>query len=327
MDILPKIRLTPSPPFQSVGLDMMGPFNVKFHGSRAIHKVWAIVFACMSTRSVHVELVHKSDADSLLQAISCFSARRPGTKHFVSDNGGNLTKADKVLKQELREYNKSTVQQLQKDGIKWDFIPVYAPHRGGCWERIIGMFKRHLKALAFVHPPHVKTLETILIQIEAILNRRPLCAVSPEANDYEALTPAHVLSPACVDRSSNIFVSPAAASTGDLRSRFLRSQNMVNQFWRAWYRDYLTELHNRQKWRDTKEDLKTGELVLVVDHQMARGHWKMARVLEPVVTGSHVRKARIRTADGKQALRDRTSLIRLERDMKDESNNDIQEID
>ena len=97
---------------------MMGPFDVKFHGSRAIHKVWAIVFACMSTRSVHVELVHKSDADSLLQAISCFSARRPGSKHFVSDNGGNLTKADKVLKQELREYNKSTVQQLQKDGIK-----------------------------------------------------------------------------------------------------------------------------------------------------------------------------------------------------------------
>ena len=125
-----------------------------------------------------------------------------------------------MLKQELKEYNKSTVQELQKDGIKWDFIPVYAPHRGGCWERIIGMFKRHLKALAFVHPPHVKTLETILIQIEAILNRRPLCAVSPEANDYEALTPAHVLYPACVNRSSNIFVSPAAASTGDLRSRF-----------------------------------------------------------------------------------------------------------
>ena len=69
MGILPKIRLTPSPPFQSVGLDMMGPFKVKFHGLRAIHKLWAIVFACMSIRSVHVELVHKSDADSL-QAIS-----------------------------------------------------------------------------------------------------------------------------------------------------------------------------------------------------------------------------------------------------------------
>ena len=97
------------PPFQSVGLDMMGPFEVKFHGSRAIHKVWAIVFACMRTRSVHVKLVHKSDANSLLQAIACFSARQPGTKHFVSDNGGNLTKADKLLKQELKEYNKSTL--------------------------------------------------------------------------------------------------------------------------------------------------------------------------------------------------------------------------
>ena len=327
MDILPKIRLTPAPSYQSVGLYMMGPFEVKFHGSRAIHKVWAIVFVCMSTRSVHVELVHKSDADSLLQAITCFLARRPGTKHFVSDNGGNLTKADKVLMQELKEYNKTTVQKLQQDGIKWDFIPVYAPHRGGCWERIIGMIKHHLKALAFVHPPHVKTLETILIQVEAILNRQPLCTVSPASNDYEyeALTPAHALYPACVDRSSNIFVTPAAVSTGDLRSKFLWSQNMVNQFWKAWYRDYLTELHNRQKWRDTKEDLKTGELVLVVDHQMARGHWKMARVLKPVVTGSHVRKVSIRTADGKVSLRDRTSLVRLERDMKDASNNDIQD--
>ena len=173
----------------------------------------------------------------------------------------------------------------------------------------------------------MKTFETTLIQIEAILNRRPLNALSPSANDYEALTPAHVLYPGCVDRSSNIFVTPESASRGDLRSKFLRSQNMVNAFWKAWYRDYLSMLHNRQKWKDTKEDLKEGELVLIVDHQMARGHWKMARVLQPIVTGSHVRKARVRTADGKVWLRDRTNLVRLERDMKDESNDDIQSDD
>ena len=123
MDVLPDYRVEKGSPFEAVGLDMMGPFKVKIAHSRAVHKVWAIVFACMKTRSVHIELVHKMDADSLMMAITCFSARRPGSSHFFSDNGTNLTKADKQLQKKLKLWNKSAKDTLLTKGIEWNFIP------------------------------------------------------------------------------------------------------------------------------------------------------------------------------------------------------------
>ena len=60
MGILPKMRVTPNPPFKEVGLDLMGPFGV--------------VFACMSSRSVHVEIVLQMDAQSLLNAITRYDS-------------------------------------------------------------------------------------------------------------------------------------------------------------------------------------------------------------------------------------------------------------
>ena len=74
MGILPDMRVTSNTPFKEVGLDLMGLFGIKFPGSRATKKVWDIVFACMSLRSAHVEIVLQLDAQSLLNAISCFSA-------------------------------------------------------------------------------------------------------------------------------------------------------------------------------------------------------------------------------------------------------------
>ena len=83
-------------------------------------------------------------------------------------------------------------------------------------------------------------------------------------------------------------------------------------------------LHARQKWHKTTEDLKEGELVLIVDPSLSRGQWRLARVVQPIVTGSHVRKARVRTADSKLWLRDRSNLVRLEIDNYGDGNNDIQ---
>ena len=57
-----------------------------------------------------------------------------------------------------------------------------------------------------------------------------------------------------------------------------------------------------------------GELVLIVDEQLARGHWRLARVVQVVKSSPHVRQIKVRTADAKVILRDRTKLVRLELD-------------
>ena len=162
--------------------------------------------------------------------------------------------------------------------------------------------------MAFGHIPNVTTFEIMLIQIEGILNR----------------TPAHILYPGFADRRSHIYVTPESATVGSLRSRFLRSQALVNSFWKTWSKDYLSMLHARQKWRKTTEDLKEGELVLIVDPSLSWGHWRLARVVQPIVTGSHVWKARVRTADSKAWFRDCLNLVRLEIDNYSDGDNDIQ---
>ena len=53
---------------------------------------------------VHVEVVHNMSADALINAITRFSARRPGSHHFISDRGTNLTAADKILKKDTLKF-------------------------------------------------------------------------------------------------------------------------------------------------------------------------------------------------------------------------------
>ena len=104
-------------------------------------------------------------------------------------------------------------------------------------------------------------------------------------------------------------------STADWRSDFKKAQSRVNSFWNSWSKDYLSLLHNRSKWRVTREELKQDELVLVVDKLSPRSTWKMARVVRAdAEVDEHVRKALVRLANGKTVLRDRSSLVRMELD-------------
>ena len=173
---------------------------------------------------------------------------------------------------------------------------------------------------------HVETFNTILIQIEGILNRRPLTAVSPAADDCEALTPAHILYPSFSSHQSCVITpQDPSRSTRDMRGAFLKAQSRINSFWKSWSSDYLTLLHSRSKWRRTKRELKEGDLVMLVDEQQPRSTWKLARVVQAdAEIDNHVRKAKLKTAEKKTLWRDRESLVLLEMDCEQ---NNIQDDD
>ena len=314
MDILPSERVSPSVPFENTGLDFMGPFGVKMNG-RATHKVWACVFTCFSSRAVHAEIVYKMDADSLINAITRFSTRRPGTRRFFSDRGSNLTCADRVLKKELEELNAASSRDCQRQGIQWDFIPAGTPHRGGVWERVIGLFKRHLALQSNGDPVHVDVFNTLVVEIEGIINRRPLTALSDNPKDFEPLTPSHILYPGVYAHSSAILV-PVPFGTGpeNARTAWKQAQTRVNSFWSQWSQEYVTLLHSRKKWHKTRKNLENGDLVLIVDEQMKRCEWNLGRVINADSAKDHVRKAEILKVDGKTVTKDRTKLVLLELD-------------
>ena len=265
MGTLPEERTKVSHPFQNTGLDLAGPFFIRTNG-RANTKQYVCLFTCMATRAVYLEAVPSLEADAILNAISRFFSRNPGVECMFSDNASNFTAADKILKRQLKEIENKLEQALSMKGLKWSFIPPYAPHRGGAWERLIGIFKRHLSHALTGDALRHDTFLTVMTEIEAIMNRRPLTKLSTDSRDTSPLTPAHFLRPAYIYQPSDASVRAVENPEAEvLTSSWKRAQSRIQSFWLRFLREYVTMLHRRQKWRATKDDLKEGDLVLRVE--------------------------------------------------------------
>lgn len=76
---------------------------------------------------------------------------------------------------------------------KFIYNPPDAPWFGGIWERNIGSMKHHLKRVIGDKKLTYEEFTTVLVQIESCLNSRPLCPISDNPEEFEALTPGHFL--------------------------------------------------------------------------------------------------------------------------------------
>ena len=292
----------------------MGHFLVKMNG-RADHKVWIAVFTCFVSRAVHVELLFNMSADAMVNAIIRFAARRPGIRRFTSDCGTNLTGANNILKKEMEAWNRSSTSILQRRGLQWDFITPRTPHYGGVWERIVGLFKRHLASISSGAVLHVDTFNTAVVEVEGILNRRPLTALSDDPSDSEALTPNHILNPSTTGCDPLDLVQQGVNSDADsAKIRWRRAQSRVDAFWKTWRVEYLALLHERSKWTRSEKDFAVDDMVIVIDEALPRHDWSLGRVVGVEGSAAHVRRAHIRRKDGKIVTKDRTKLVRLELD-------------
>jgi hypothetical protein len=233
---------------------------------------------------------------------------------MFSDRGTNFIAVNSILTKELRKINEEAEVTLRKKGIEWTFNPPHAPHRGGVWERVVGMFKRHLKCTLSGEIVQLETFTTIIVEIEGILNGRPLTAVSTDSRDVEALTPNHILAPASMRVPVHPNIEAKEDGTKGVKDAWKRAESAVNSFWKHWKADYLSLLHQRQKWRKSEENLKEGDLVILVEEGVRRKEWKLGRVSKTLQTDAHVRRVEIKRGDGKVVIRDRTKLVKLEMD-------------
>ena len=73
------------------------------------------------------------------------------------------------------------------------FQPPKASHASGVWERLIRSSRTALKATQGERLVEEDVLATVLTEVEATLNSRPLCAISDDPNDLQPLTPNYLL--------------------------------------------------------------------------------------------------------------------------------------
>ncbi len=274
---LPTERITADlPPFTNVGVDYFGPIDVK--RGRACVKRYGVIFTCMASRAVHLEVAYSLDTDSCINALRRFICRRGQVCHLRSDNGTNFTSAEKELKRALEELNHNKITKfLAHKGIKWSFNPPSASHHGGAWERLIRMVRKVLSSVLTQQTLDDEGLHTVLCEVEAILNNRPITKMSEDPNDLEPLTPNHLLT-----MKRKPVYPPGLFEKSDqyVKRRWKQVQYLSDLFWKRWIKEYLPLLQERQKWTKERRNLVLGDIVLLADSSAPRNSWMLGRVLE-----------------------------------------------
>ncbi|KAK2903740.1 hypothetical protein Q8A73_010397 [Channa argus] len=290
---LPLSRVLPDePPFTRTGVDCFGPFTIK--RGRTTAKRYGVIFTCMATRAVHIEVAASLDTDSFINALRRFIARRGQVLEIHSDNGTNFVGAERELKRSLEEWNMSKIEnRLTQSGIKWMFNPPSASHFGGVWERLIRSVRKVLSATLKDQSLDEEGLQTLLCEVEAILNSRPITTPSDDPNDLEALTPNHLLL-----LKTQPSIPQGVFQEDDLysRRRWRQVQYMADLFWKRWVKEYLPELQRRQKWTHAKCNFVPGDIVLIVDESAPRNSWVIGRIIHAIQDERGlVRQVRIKT--------------------------------
>ncbi|KAK7938259.1 hypothetical protein WMY93_001585 [Mugilogobius chulae] len=273
---LPPARLRLfKPAFWSTGIDCFGPFYTKV--GRRTEKCWGVIFKCMTTRCVHLDLLESLDADAFLMALRRFVARRGQPYEIFADCGTNFRGAYAELKRAFKDMIPDLQEQLQKQQILFHFNPPAAPHFGGLWEREIKSIKDALRVVLANQTVPPAVLQTVLIEVEGILNSKPLGYVSADVADPDPVTPNLLL---MGQRDASLPQAVYASNQSIGKRRWRHSQILADHFWTNFVRHHLPDLQPRSKWKVEKENLKCGQVVMIVDPQLPRSSWPVGKVVE-----------------------------------------------
>lgn len=283
MGNLPPTRVELTHPFVNVGVDYCGPFYIHYRirGKRPT-KAYIALFICFAIKAVHLELVSDLTTGAFIGALKRFISTRGLCQNIYSDNGTNFVGANAEL-QELYKLLSSTEHQnkiteyCKADNIIWHFQPPGSPNFGGLYEAGVKLVKFHLKRVMANASLTHEELYTLIKEVEAVVNSRPITQISDSPDDLQALTPGHFLIGRPFTQIPEPDISEEKISCLD-RWRYVQQLQQV--FWKRWSSEYLQSLQCRRRWDRTAPNLKLNQLVLIKDNNLPPMKWKLGRIIE-----------------------------------------------
>ncbi|XP_021966107.1 uncharacterized protein LOC110861310 [Folsomia candida] len=282
---LPEDRVRTSVAFEVVGVDLAGPLFLK--GGT---KIWTVLFTCAVYRCVHLELVKSLSTEAFLMAFHRFIDRRGTPAVVSSDNGRNFVGAVNLFS----SINWDEIEEKSREKrIVWKFNPPTAAWWGGWWEKLIGLMKGLLKRMLGQARVNHEELMTCIIQVENVLNNRPLTVVTEDPQDLKALTPSMFL----LENKNGVSPEMEQVSMEGLNKRLKFLRKIREELRSRFRKEYLALLV--QPGSEKTSDLKIGDVVLVGSDGVKRQDWPMAKVVD-LIPGrdGYSRTARVKTSYG-----------------------------
>ena len=259
---LPAYRVGMIRAFQATGLDFAGPLTVRYSSDTI--QAYILLLTCASSRAIHLELVPDLKVPSFLRGFRRFTARRGVPDLIVSDNAKTFRSTE-------------VARYMLQCGITQRFILPASPWWGGFYERLVKSVKTSLKKILGKSLISFEELQTVLCDVETVINTRPLVYHSEEDLD-EVLTPSHLMYGVDNTRREKLADFPADLQKADVVRRVKYIRTLLTNFWKRFSLSYLNELRQNHIYRQSKSPdnrkLIIGDVVLIRDDiPLPRHQW------------------------------------------------------
>ena len=203
-------------------------------------------------------------------------------------------------------------EELLQMQVKWKFIVEGSPWWGGFWERLVQTVKRSLRKILFRASVNYEELQTIIVEIEGIVNSRPLTYIYDDSVD-EILTPSHLLlGRRLLSKFEEDFDDGNKVDNTILTKRMKHLKSLSENFWSRFKEEYLLELRAQHvQGNDPSRTPEIGEIV-VVEGKSKRNSWKLGKIVSFLVGSDGRRRgAVLKTFDGERGRYIKRPIERL----------------
>ena len=302
----------------------MGPLYIKENNVPT--KVWICLFSCLVTRAVHLELVQDMSARTFILCLRRFIAIRGAPKEVISDNAKHFKLTSETLPLIWKKtiHNSDVQNYVSNEGIKWIFNVELAPWMGGFYERMVGIVKRSLRKTIGKRLLMFDQMQTVVKEVEAVVNKRPLVYVGDDIDSSIVITPGHFL---CLNPDTGIpeteneedqEYKPVESSAEKLLQIWKKGEKILNNFWKIWQGEYLLSLRERtqnkiKSKRIQADNIPTQGDVVLIKEDLPRGQWRLGKLNRLRVSrDGQIRSAEVQTASGKILNRPLNLLFPIE---------------
>ena len=206
--------------------------------------------------------------------------------------------SERILKEDSKICDQKRMQEEARlIGVNWSFNPPYASHFGGAWERQIRTVRKIMKNMSpgAVYTDHV--LQTVLCEVENVINSRPLSLATFLEVEEKPLTPADFLTPDC---SSCVPLPPSNDKDVHHERRYVKTKFLINKAREPWIKKFMPSIAPRSKWLNQKRNAKVGDLVYIVNEARLNHLGQLDKIIQTFPDSKGlVRSVRLMTKNGK----------------------------
>ena len=137
-------------------------------------KTYGVIFNCLGTRAVHIDLATDHSTKKFLMVLRRFASIRGYPSKLYSNNGPQLVAANEELQNVVQGWNQEELKEFGvMEGFKRAFPQANALRQNGVSEGLVKSVKQAITAAISDQVMTLSELQTVCFEVANLVNERP----------------------------------------------------------------------------------------------------------------------------------------------------------